>query len=350
MPFIKREWSNLQVEGRSDYVLKEKLRFLKVSLLRWDKEHFGIIDLKIEEWDQRINGADLLLESCRDSLVEEVVAERIGAICQMWKKLNLEENLLMQKNKLKWDSKGDLKLNSRFFYGFMKERNQGNFIETILADGGLLETIGEVKEEVRRYYSDIYVDIDSHHLSLTRVQFKALSQEEARSLELPFSETEIKEAVWGCEGSKSPGPDRYNFNFIKKCWSFVKEDFFWLIRNFHGNSHMSKAITSLLLTLIPKKDNPLGLGVTYLIVLCVFVPDRQLLDGVIDANEVVNFAKKAKQSCLLLKVDFEKSDGDRYDMCRGFSVWDPKDGEFSSRGGGDEEQNLLEGTSVTGVA
>jgi len=35
-----------------------------------------------------------------------------------------------------------------------------------------------------------------------------------------FSEDEIKQAVWQCEGSKSPGPDEFNFNFIKSNWNF----------------------------------------------------------------------------------------------------------------------------------
>jgi len=31
-----------------------------------------------------------------------------------------------------------------------------------------------------------------------------------------FSEEKVKEVVWQCEGSKSPDPDGFNFNFIKK--------------------------------------------------------------------------------------------------------------------------------------
>ncbi|XP_050895921.1 uncharacterized protein LOC127102614 [Lathyrus oleraceus] len=36
-----------------------------------------------------------------------------------------------------------------------------------------------------------------------------------------------------------------------------------------------------------------------------FVPGRQLLDGVLVINEILDYAKKARQDCLLLKVDFE---------------------------------------------
>ncbi|CAK8566159.1 unnamed protein product [Lathyrus sativus] len=38
-----------------------------------------------------------------------------------------------------------------------------------------------------------------------------------------------------------------------------------------------------------------------------FVPGRQLLDEVLVANKLVNFAKRNKRCCLMLKVDFAKA-------------------------------------------
>lgn len=38
-----------------------------------------------------------------------------------------------------------------------------------------------------------------------------------------------------------------------------------------------------------------------------FVKDRQILDGVLIANEVVDEARKLKNELLLFKVDFEKA-------------------------------------------
>lgn len=41
----------------------------------------------------------------------------------------------------------------------------------------------------------------------------------------PFLEEEIKGAVQECGGDKSPGPDGYNFNFIKLFQDSLKETF-----------------------------------------------------------------------------------------------------------------------------
>lgn len=46
---MEKEWNNLKVEGRGDFILKEKLKFLKEKLRRWNKEVFDKIDLEVEE-------------------------------------------------------------------------------------------------------------------------------------------------------------------------------------------------------------------------------------------------------------------------------------------------------------
>ncbi|XP_058725573.1 uncharacterized protein LOC131596854 [Vicia villosa] len=49
IPFVEGEWKSLKVEGRADFVLKEKHRLLKDKLKKWNKEVFGKIDLDIDK-------------------------------------------------------------------------------------------------------------------------------------------------------------------------------------------------------------------------------------------------------------------------------------------------------------
>ncbi|PNX56231.1 cysteine-rich receptor-like protein kinase, partial [Trifolium pratense] len=46
------------------------------------------------------------------------------------------------------------------------------------------------------------------------LQFKRLSQVEIGGLIKPFTEVEVKQAVWDCDSYKSPGPDGINSTFI----------------------------------------------------------------------------------------------------------------------------------------
>lgn len=53
----------------------------------------------------------------------------------------------------------------------------------------------------------------------------SIGEVENNYLTAPFSEEEIREAVWNCESYKSPGSDGVNFSFIKQFWEEVKLDF-----------------------------------------------------------------------------------------------------------------------------
>ncbi|XP_058777363.1 uncharacterized protein LOC131651699 [Vicia villosa] len=164
--------------------------------------------------------------------------------------------MLLQKARVKWDSEGDL--NSKFFHSVMKSRRRSNCISHIQTE---LESVGEVKEEVKRNFEEKFVESGHCRPILEGDDFRSLSQQERESLEVPFSESEIKEAVWSCEESRSPGPDGLN-------------------------KVMSSLISSCQTT---------------------FVPGRMLLDGVLIVNEVVDYATKFKKGCLLFKVDFAKA-------------------------------------------
>jgi hypothetical protein len=45
-------------------------------------------------------------------------------------------------------------------------------------------------------------------------------------LEEPFTRDEIDVVVKNLRNDKSPGPHGFNNEFIKKCWQFIKEDFY----------------------------------------------------------------------------------------------------------------------------
>lgn len=70
--FMENEWSDIKVEGRGDYVLKEKLKMLRNILTRWKKEVFGWIELKIEE----VNEMDGLIEECQKNQIMQLASRR----------------------------------------------------------------------------------------------------------------------------------------------------------------------------------------------------------------------------------------------------------------------------------
>jgi len=62
--------------------------------------------------------------------------------------------------------------------------------------------------------------------------------------------------VWQCEGTKSSGPDGYNFNFIKKNWELLKEDFVAALSLFHETGCILKGCNASFIALVPKVRDP----------------------------------------------------------------------------------------------
>jgi hypothetical protein len=151
----------------------------------------------------------------------------------------------------------------------------------------------------------------------------------------PFSIEEVKEVIWSSDGSKCSGPDGFNFKFLKVCWDIIKNDIMDFLHEFFGSAILPKAFTASFLALIPKKDHPQALSEYRPICLVssmykilskilagrmkhvmgkliskiqsTFLPNRQILDGVLVANELIDLANRRKDKCLLFKVDFERA-------------------------------------------
>jgi hypothetical protein len=52
----------------------------------------------------------------------------------------------------------------------------------------------------------------------------------------PFGDDEINIVVMGLPSRKSPGPDGFNTNFMKKCWTTISQDFYYLCSDFYNKN------------------------------------------------------------------------------------------------------------------
>ncbi|GAU36827.1 hypothetical protein TSUD_320640 [Trifolium subterraneum] len=200
---------------------------------------------------------------------------------------------------------------------------------------GWVEGPVEVRRAVVSYFRNHFDNEVWPRPTLDGIIFPVLSQVNADSLTANFTMEEISEVIKGYDGSKSPGPDGFNFAFIKEFWEIMKHDVRIMFDQFHGNACLPKSLLSYFLTLIPKVNSPqdLGdfrpislLGCLYKMIAKVlaarlarvigelipktqsaFLKGRQLVECVVVVNEVIDFAKKAGKECLIFKVDFEKA-------------------------------------------
>lgn len=184
------------------------------------------------------------------------------------------------------------------------------------------------------YFREHFAVRNTTRPGVDNLPFNCLSHADGSSLTKPFSELQVKSAIWDCDSYKSPGPDGINFGFIKEFWVDLKEDVMRFMSDFHRNGKLTRGINSTFIALIPKIDSPQRIndfrpislvGSLYKILSKVlanrlklvmgkiisdsqtaFVKNRQILDGILIANEVVDEARKNKKE-LMFKVDFEKA-------------------------------------------
>ncbi|MCH80227.1 cysteine-rich receptor-like protein kinase [Trifolium medium] len=329
--FVRQKWKDFKVEGWGGYVLKEKFKAIKKELKEWHKNHCSNLDEKILKMKEKLNNLDL---QCQETEIEaNVIQERAEVMEKLFKLADLNCSIKWQKARVQWIKEGDA--NSRFFHNCVNSRRRLNDIHCIEKEGVLIEDMKDIKKEIFNHFKAQFQKKGLKRPKMENFSFKKIDEAESNMLVEKFTEEEIKQAVWDCENMKSPGPDGVSFGFIKDFWEDVKGDIFRFMTEFHEKGKLVKGINSTFIALIPKKDNPSKLndfrpislvGCAYKIlskvlanrlkkvmhniisgVQTAFVQGRQILDGVLIANEVIEEAKRLNREVVFFKVDFEKA-------------------------------------------
>jgi hypothetical protein len=328
---VEEFWRNANITGWMAFILKEKLKGLKTCIRGWNFENYGLVDLKIKKLVDEIQLLDLRSE--HTGLSEGEVALRKTLFSNMWQLRRSKESLLSQRSRQTWLREGDS--NTRFFHTCIKARGNRNFISALRFDDVWVETPSAIRQATVDYFKQKFSAELWCRPKLEGVAFPSLLEADNMWITRPFELAEIESVVKESDGNKSPGPDGFNFAFIKAIWNICKGEIRIMFDQFHGIGSLPKSFTSYFVTLIPKINSPftLGdfrpislLGCLYKIVSKVltarlasvmdrlvaptqsaFLKGRQLVDGVVVINEVVDLARRNDQSCLIFKVYFEKA-------------------------------------------
>lgn len=159
--------------------------------------------------------------------------------------------------------------------------------------------------------------------------------EECAMLDAPFSEEEIREAIFSCYPEGAPGPDGLPILFYQKFLHLVKGDVVAMFSDFYSGKLDLYRFNFALVTLIPKVENasnmkqfrPISLlncsfkMFSKLLTLRLgkvaqrlvsnnqnaFIKGRYILESVVVAHEVVHSLHKKKERGVILKLNYEKA-------------------------------------------
>lgn len=135
-----------------------------------------------------------------------------------------------------------------------------NSIHGIQISGSWLEEPNRVKEEIFTHFENTFKQKCWRRPTLDGIVFNRISEMESKALTAEFTQMDVKNAVWGCEGNKSPGPDGYNFNILKKFWNVICDYFCRMVLEFHSSEKLARGSNTSFVVLIPKMENPVGLN------------------------------------------------------------------------------------------
>ena len=329
--FVREWWGSYDLHGWGGYVLKEKLKLIKGALKACHQQHYQNLEGKLQKVKERMASLDYKGESS-DLSLEEVV-ELHGLSDNLHSLSRVHSSMSWQKARLHWLQEGDT--NSKKFHEVMSSRRRRNAIQLINVNGIPVEGVRNIREVVYTHFSSQFKVVNVERAGVEALEFRMLSVVDSGSLIRHFSIEEVKQEVWDCDNFKSPGPDGISFGFIKQFWPDMKDDFMRFLTKFHQNAKLTKGINSTFIALIPKEDSPQRLNDfrPISLVSCMykflakvlanrlrvvigsvvsdsqsaFVKGKQILDGILVANEVVDEARRSNKELLLFKVDFEKA-------------------------------------------
>lgn len=202
-------------------------------------------------------------------------------------------------------------------------------------NGIIIDDPASIQKEAVNFFKEIFHEDFSSRPVFEGLKFRTLSPDQASALIAPFSWAEIDEAVDSCNSQKAPGPDGFNFRFIKAAWDVIKMDVYNIIDEFRLTGRLPKGSNVAFIALIAKCDNPVGfkdfrpismVGSVYKIIAKLlarrlqgvmsslvgpnqssFIAGRQILDGAMIAGELIESCQRLKCPTTIVKLDFHKA-------------------------------------------
>ncbi|XP_028083204.1 uncharacterized protein LOC114284477 [Camellia sinensis] len=269
--FVKSLWPEelvgfmaIDAEGSAGGLLYVKLKALKEALKVWNIEVFGNAEYKLKEAKDAMHALDLAAEERPLNDIE--ISRRREVKGEIWKLRKMKEWIWVQKSRVNWALKRDK--NTMYFHIMATKRLSRNLMDSIIIKGTSYNNPQEMKREIARYFGEAFA-----------------------------------EALRG--------------------WRIINDDILKFMADFHENGKLVKGLNASFVSLIPKQENPTSIqdyrpisliNSMYKILSKVlasrlkqvlpsiinstqsaFLSGRSILDGILVANEVVDWWKDPRK-------------------------------------------------------
>lgn len=206
---LRSWWQVMSVSGRASYRLATKLKVIKQKLKVWNREVFGNLESnkmaalqQVDYWDQ-VEGERGLTEEelSRKKEVKDDYAKWVKLEEIHWRQLSMEL----------WLREGDR--NTGYFHRMANAHRKRQTMEKIKINGVWLSGEQDVRNGIVDAFQRLLTEDSEWKADIGGLDLNQISQQEADTLELPFTEKEVHSALMGMNGDKAPGPDGFTGPF-----------------------------------------------------------------------------------------------------------------------------------------
>ncbi|CAJ2637040.1 unnamed protein product [Trifolium pratense] len=146
--FVRDKWNSFQVDGWGGYVIKEKLKMIKVALKDWHKTHAQNLPSRIDNLKIRLSALDE--KGGEDDLSEEEFVELHGVSNEIHSLSRLHASISWQQSRSLWLKEGDA--NSKYFHSVLASRRRRNSLAVIQVDGVTVEGVNPIRQAVFSHF------------------------------------------------------------------------------------------------------------------------------------------------------------------------------------------------------
>ncbi len=245
----------------------------------------------------------------------------------------LEEIKWKQRSRVQWLKAGDA--NTKFFHIKANRRRSQNFISQLSDGSALLSPQDSIAAHLRSFFTDLLGTEPSSAAPLDLDWLYSHEDLDLSCLHTPFSEEEVRRAVFSSAPDKAPRPDGLSMRFYQHFWTILKDDILGVFNNLHSERANLNRINTSWICLIPKKGEastardfrPISLVNSLIKIVskvlatrlqgilddlinlfqAAFVKGRSIRDNFYTAHILTHHLHSTKQPTAILKIDFERA-------------------------------------------
>ncbi|XP_031107562.1 uncharacterized protein LOC116012214 [Ipomoea triloba] len=309
--------------------LPRRLEHCGDSLKRWGGGFVKQTEKEIAWIQSRLNG----LRYRRDEVSLRCFRDLDARMRTLYDELNI---FWRQRAKQHWLAKGDR--NTKFFHLYASIRRRKNRIVRLRDETGQWIDGGGLMGLAKRYFENIFTAKGVSLLDSLNTFVPKVSEVDNDVLMQPFTNDDVKEALFSMAPDKSPGPDGYSPAFFQHFWSEIGSDVSRFVLDCMNEGEFPVGMNDAIITLVPKIAAPASMRELRPIALCnvvykilskmlanrmkdvlekiisasqsAFLPGRLITDNVLIASEVIHYLNRKREGrdgWCALKLDMAKA-------------------------------------------